>query len=80
MSQLQYLVHYVDFGNTEYVTVDQMQPFSDSLCKFGPQAYHCAIYGIQGTTNGIWTEEAKQSFSTNVVNNHMKLQVKILVM
>lgn len=54
-------VLFVDYGNSEFVTMDKIQPINDQFLSLPTQAIHCSI-----TTN------AKRSYSPDVINTFVE--------
>ena len=45
-------VFYVDYGNSETLTLDRLHPISDAHLKLPAQAIHCHLVGVQGVEPG----------------------------
>uniref|UniRef100_G1M9K2 Tudor domain-containing protein 1 n=1 Tax=Ailuropoda melanoleuca TaxID=9646 RepID=G1M9K2_AILME len=68
-------VHFVDYGNMEEVTVDELQMIPSKFLKLPFQGMRCWLVGIQ-PRNKRWTEEAIARFQMCVAG--IKLQARVV--
>uniref|UniRef100_A0A8C6R6D7 Tudor domain-containing protein 1 n=1 Tax=Nannospalax galili TaxID=1026970 RepID=A0A8C6R6D7_NANGA len=68
-------VHFVDYGNSEEVTADQLQMISSKFLILPFQGIQCWLVDIQ-PRNKHWTKEAIARFQTCVVG--IKLQARVV--
>ncbi len=52
-------VRFVDYGDIEFVSKDNLQPVLSSQTKLPAQALSCELAGIESRT---WSEDAKRTF------------------
>uniref|UniRef100_A0A8C2PHN5 Tudor domain containing 1 n=1 Tax=Capra hircus TaxID=9925 RepID=A0A8C2PHN5_CAPHI len=68
-------VHFVDYGNVEEVTADELQMIPSKFLKLPFQGIQCWLVGIQ-PRNKHWSKEAIARFQTCVAR--MKLQARVV--
>ncbi|XP_058155463.1 tudor domain-containing protein 1 [Dasypus novemcinctus] len=68
-------VHFVDYGNTEEVTADELQMISSKFLKLPFQGVQCWLVDIQ-PKNKHWTKEAIARFQMCVAG--IKLQARVV--
>ncbi|XP_010632895.1 tudor domain-containing protein 1 isoform X1 [Fukomys damarensis] len=68
-------VHFVDYGNVEEVTTDELQMISSKFLKFPFQGIQCWLVDIQ-PRNKYWTKEAIARFQMCITG--IKLQARVV--
>ncbi|XP_063100841.1 tudor domain-containing protein 1 isoform X2 [Cavia porcellus] len=68
-------VHFVDYGNVEEVTTDELQMIPSKFLKFPFQGIQCWLVDIQ-PRNKYWTEEATARFQMCITG--IKLQARVV--
>ncbi|XP_060027226.1 tudor domain-containing protein 1 [Erinaceus europaeus] len=68
-------VHFVDYGNTEEVTADELQMISSKYLKLPFQGLQCWLVDIQ-PKNRHWSKDAIERFQTSV--SGIKLQARVV--
>ncbi|XP_013371302.1 PREDICTED: tudor domain-containing protein 1 isoform X2 [Chinchilla lanigera] len=68
-------VHFVDYGNVEEVTTDELQMISSQFLKFPFQGIQCWLVDIQ-PRNKYWTKEAIARFQMCITG--VKLQARVV--
>ena len=69
-------MYFIDYGNTDYVSVDDIRPISDELRRPPNQCFECILSGAQ-PAGGEWSEDAINRFEELVGDKslHAKLEV-----
>ncbi|KAM6183161.1 tudor domain-containing protein 1 isoform 2-T2 [Erethizon dorsatum] len=68
-------VHFVDYGNVEEVTTDELQTIASKFLKFPFQGIQCWLVDIQ-PRNKYWTKEAIARFQMCIMG--IKLQARVV--
>ena len=66
------VVRFVDYGNNEKTTIDNVRNITDELVKIPPFAYHCKLGNI-GMSDGssIWSASATEKFESLVLDQEL---------
>ncbi|TRY85445.1 hypothetical protein DNTS_016109 [Danionella cerebrum] len=71
-------VFYIDFGNEENVTLDNMQPLSEHIGAAPAFALKCCVAGVKPLT-GTWTGECSFSVKRLIVGKTLSITVKDII-
>ncbi|KAL3883135.1 hypothetical protein ACJMK2_029428 [Sinanodonta woodiana] len=76
ISQTQVEVAYIDYGNTEVITVTSLRNMQVKFMKHPEFAFECGLSGIVASDKGgAWSLEAVQTFAKMVENRPMLMSV-----
>ncbi|MCI4384336.1 hypothetical protein PGIGA_G00037500 [Pangasianodon gigas] len=67
-------VGYIDFGNSEEVSLNQLRPISMELLALATQAIPCALAGIKPTSD-VWSEETIVTLKQLVCNRFIRVEI-----
>ncbi|KAM9462864.1 tudor domain-containing protein 1 [Clarias gariepinus] len=67
-------VGYIDFGNSEEVSLNQLRPISMALLSLAAQAIPCALAGIKPTSDA-WSEESVMTLKKLVCNRFIRIEI-----
>ncbi|XP_076855400.1 tudor domain-containing protein 1 [Brachyhypopomus gauderio] len=67
-------VGYVDFGNSEEVTLNHLRPISVDLLSLATQAIPCHLAGVKPTSE-TWSEDAVMMLKRLVCNRFIKVEI-----
>ncbi|XP_013372448.1 PREDICTED: tudor domain-containing protein 6 isoform X2 [Chinchilla lanigera] len=76
-------VHFVDYGDTDVVSVKNIYSTSDRFLKVTGLAFRCSLYNLiqpTGESPFVWDEKATQAFSEfvhNALQNYLELKCTI---
>ncbi|XP_017338221.2 tudor domain-containing protein 1 [Ictalurus punctatus] len=73
-SEARVCVGYIDFGNSEEVSLNQLRPISMDLIALATQAIPCALAGIKPTSDA-WSEETVVMLKKLVCNRFLRVEI-----
>ena len=69
-------VLFIDYGNTEVVSADDLVPLTDQLAALPMIVFQCKLHQVEPAEGTTWTEEACSCFRNLVLNKPMNITLR----
>ena len=76
----QALVRFIDYGNTQTVSIQDLYQIDPKYCVLPMQAVHCSLYGVTylPQSPGTWGHDVIKYFTGLVLNKEVELEVVVV--